>query len=40
MGSPLCKENDTLKHKKISEIEFMDQPVYSINTDILKKLKI
>ena len=28
-----------VKHKKISEIEFMDQPVYSINTDILKKIK-
>ena len=34
-----AKKNDTLKHKKISEIEFMDQPVYSINTDILKKIK-
>ena len=34
-----AKKKDMLKHKKISEIEFMDQPVYSINTDVLQKIK-
>ena len=34
-----AKKKEMLKHKKISEIEFMDQPVYSINTDILQKIK-
>ena len=34
-----AKKNNKLKNKKISEIQFMDQPVYSLNTDVLQKIK-